>query len=148
MTSVIGDRLTFSGLIETGVGTGGYYLTIPGFHEQFVRILEGDPYPGTLNIRVTGMDRETHDLLERIKSDNGIRIEGFEKDGEAFFPGIVLWCTLSDAKDDGQKTFRGLVVFPEKTVHPPEVLEFVSTVRIRDHLPLGTEVSIEIEIEG
>jgi len=139
--------LEFKGIIETGVGTGGYYLTIPEFHEQFVRILEADPYPGTLNIKGEGMDLEMHDQLEKIKEKCGIGINGFEKDGETFFPGVVLWCTLSNVDQEGEKSFRGLVVFPEKTVHPPEVVEFVATVRIRDHLPLGAEVILRIEME-
>ena len=139
--------LELTGTIIRGVGTGGHFVAITGFSRQFERILEGEPFPGTLNILV---DEGDYPLLERLailKTANGITIKGFREEGKDYFPAIALHCMvtiLPPAPSTGNREFSipALVVFPEVTVHPPGILEIIATERILDSAGIGDSVGI------
>jgi riboflavin kinase, archaea type len=140
------EQLELTGTIIRGVGTGGHYVAIPGFSVQFKRILGGVPFPGTLNVRIHDGGHSLLKQLQALKSSDGIPIEGFSEGEKDYFPAIALRCRVLIP---GQRTsssqslsIPSLVVFPEITVHPPEILEIVSTERILDSTEIGERVTI------
>jgi riboflavin kinase, archaea type len=45
--------ITLEGTLFTGFGEGAYYVTKEGYRKQFIEKLGFDPYPGTLNLKLT-----------------------------------------------------------------------------------------------
>ena len=132
------DKLELTGTIIRGVGTGGRYVAIAGFSRQFERILGREPFPGTLNIEVEESDHPCLERLSEMKASSGITINGFSEDGKEYCPAIALHCFVLA----GGKQIPSLLVFPEITVHPPEILEIVSPDRILDVAEIGDSVTI------
>jgi len=132
--------LKLTGTIVHGVGKGEYYLSKPEFNRQFERILGIKPFPGTLNVRVVSLNDQEKSQLDQQKKQHGILIHGFEKGGKHYFPGIAVHCSVIV----GRTHIPALIIFPEKTVHPPEILEIISNIRILDHAFLGEIVHLEI----
>lgn len=133
-------QLILSGTIVAGVGKGRQYLLMPEFMHQFEHVLGSRPHPGTLNVVVLGMGPSDHRKLEELKGEKGIKIHGFVKHGERFFPGVSLWCTVLIRDIE----HSALLFFPEKTVHPPDILEVITKQRILDTADIGDQVIIRI----
>ncbi|MCK4614013.1 MAG: DUF120 domain-containing protein [Thermoplasmata archaeon] len=132
--------LKLRGKIVPGVGEGKEYLSIPEYTEQFTRLLHTPPFPGTLNIRLEGIGSAELEDIEKLKEHKGILINGFEKDGKEYYPGISLPCTLLIGKEE----INGLLFFPEKTAHSPVIVEVISRVRIMDFA--AQEEMVELKI--
>ncbi|HEQ79146.1 MAG TPA: DUF120 domain-containing protein [Euryarchaeota archaeon] len=82
--------LELQGIVVSGVGEGGYYLSQSEYQEQFFHILGWKPYEGTLNLE---LDQQAKSVLERTPIQ-GERTKGFSKDGRTFggvtlFPGYI-----------------------------------------------------------
>ncbi|NIP35021.1 MAG: DUF120 domain-containing protein, partial [Thermoplasmata archaeon] len=57
------DRVILRGTIVSGLGEGRYYIEQNGYRDQFRKLLDMEPFVGTLNIRLTGEDRGKVQLL-------------------------------------------------------------------------------------
>ena len=44
---------SLSGTVVSGIGEGKYYMSLPAYKQQFKVVLGFEPYPGTLNIRLS-----------------------------------------------------------------------------------------------
>ena len=127
-----------NGTVFTGLGEGAYYISLKGYRKQFVRTLGFDPYPGTLNLRLTSpLDRMVRDTLEKLP---GIEIEGFE-DGHRTYGGAKCFIAKINNVD-------GAVLVIERTSHDNSVLEVIAPVRLRDRLNLKDGDSVRISIDA
>src|SRR5918994_4141036 len=45
--------MDFEGNVISGMGEGAYYMSLEGYRRQFREKLGYEPYPGTLNVRLT-----------------------------------------------------------------------------------------------
>ena len=95
-------------------------------------------HPGTLNVRVRNLRTGEIQRLNELKQVEGVQIQGFRRDGTDYLPGISLKCVLSVGNTD----HTALVFFPEKTIHPPEVLEIITKQRILDISMIGDKAMI------
>src|SRR5437764_499102 len=50
------DHVVLTGAVKAGLGEGRYYLSRPGYVSQFESKLGWAPYPGTLNLELTGAE--------------------------------------------------------------------------------------------
>ncbi|MFP3157480.1 MAG: DUF120 domain-containing protein, partial [Caldivirga sp.] len=137
MESLLGRNITIvlRGVVTTGLGEGGYYMSLEGYRKQFISKLGFDPYPGTLNVRLLDQYVKYRLYLERIP---GIRIEGFSN-GTRTYGGVKAFkCVISGIQCG--------VLLVERTSHGPEVIEVIAPVKLRDRLNLrdGDEVTINI----
>lgn len=134
-------RINFQGEVVAGLGDGKYYVMQEEYRRQFVDELGFDPYPGSLNLRLTN----TEDLISRRRLDDVpyVLIHGFEKGGRTFGP-----CRCYRAIIGGK--IEGGVILPERTHHRFDMVELLSPVRLRDELKLsdGDSVSVEILVKG
>ena len=127
-----------NGAVFTGLGEGAYYISLNGYRKQFVRKLGFDPYPGTLNLRLTSpLDRMVRDTLEKLP---GIEIEGFE-DGHRTYGGAKCFMAKINSVD-------GAVLVLERTSHDDSVLEVIAPVRLRDRLNLKDGDPVKVGIEA
>jgi riboflavin kinase len=128
-------RLSFSGKVASGLGEGRYYLSQPGYVVQFSERLEYSPYPGTLNVRLTGEALRKASLVGHW---SGIRIDGFQASGRTFGG-----ATCFAARMNGRACH---LIHPDRT-HYKDVVEFIAADCLREklHLKDGDTVTIDLE---
>jgi riboflavin kinase, archaea type len=129
------DVLSFHGAVFTGLKEGGYYVSMKGYAESFSRILGFEPYPGTLNLRLT--DEAMIGQRRRLDLLKGIEIPGFS-DEKRSYGGVKCF----RAKIAGKHP--GAVLAIERTHHDSSVLEVISPVNLRRFLGLkdGDECTV------
>ena len=110
------------GRIISGLGEGRYYMRIDGYRIQFKEKLGFGPYPGTLNVKLYGEEniRARH-FLERF---GGIEIKGFVHEKRTF--GRVK-CFKAEING-----IEGGVIFPERSHHSFDVIEFIAPVNVKN----------------
>lgn len=133
------DRVTFSGLVRSGLGEGRYYLSRQGYVTQFEARLGWIPYPGTLNLELPGPEANKLRLLRRHPVH---AIEGFQAEGRTF--GGVTCHPASVRAPDGA-THACAAILPHRT-HHTTTLELVAPVRLRDALPCTDGQALEVEV--
>ena len=86
------NSMTIEGTIVSGVGEGGYYMALDGYRKQFRTKLGYIPYPGTLNVKISGNTSKGN--RERIEHIPYIFIKGFSDVKRTYgwvkcFPAII-----------------------------------------------------------
>ena len=133
------ESITLQGKVFTGIGEGAYYVSLKGYRKQFIAKLGFDPYPGTLNIRLSNpLARRLRRELEHYR---GIRIHEFE-DGQRTYGGARCFkATINDA-------IEGAVLAIDRTHYDDSVIEFIAPINVREKLGLkdGAEVTLNIRL--
>jgi riboflavin kinase, archaea type len=129
--------LAFAGRISTGLGEGRYYMSRRGYRDAIARLLEFEPFPGTLNVSLEGAEAAK---LTDLGAHRGLHVAPFTDEGRSF--GAVK-CFRA--------TVRGVdagVVMPERG-HHRDVLEVVAPGALREKLGLrdGDAVTVEVTVE-
>jgi len=77
--------VTLEGTVFTGLGEGAYYITKELYRKQFTEKLGFEPYPGTLNLKLS----TDYDIKTRMELDAfpAIEVEGFKNENRTF--GVV-----------------------------------------------------------
>jgi riboflavin kinase len=131
--------LTLEGTVFTGLGEGAYYISKDFYRKQFIKELGFDPYPGTLNLKLsTDYDLETRKDLEAYPA---IEIKGFTSEGRTF--GLVkCYCVRINNR------INGALVFANRSHYDLSVLEIVAPVCLRKQLNLieGQKVKVKVII--
>ncbi len=131
--------VTLEGVLFTGLGEGAYYVTRDGYRKQFIEKLGFDPYPGTLNLKLTTeYDMKTQSELEAYPS---IEIEGF-KDESRTFGSVRCYPAVINNK------VKGAVVFALRSHYNSSVIEVIAPTFLRSRLKLkdGNKVKVEVLI--
>ena len=129
--------VTLEGILFTGLGEGAYYVTIEGYRKQFIEKLGFDPYPGTLNLKLTTeYDVKTRSELEAYPA---IEIQGFKDESRTFGP-VKCYPAIINNK------VKGAVVYALRSHYNASVLEIIAPVFLRGRLKLkdGNKVKVEI----
>ena len=123
--------MKIDGEVKAGLGKGAFFISQEFYSKEFRKNLGFTPYPGTLNVVVSD---EYLDEINEIK-DN---CQNIIKPGEGFGAVKYIEAVLNDE-------VKGAIVFPAKTVHDMNYLEFIAEVRLRDELGLedGDIVTLE-----
>ena len=131
--------VTLEGILFSGLGEGAYYVTKEGYRKQFMEKLGFDPYPGTLNLKLTTeYDVKTMSELEAYPA---IEIQGF-KDESRTFGSVKCYPAIINNKE------KGAVVYALRSHYNASVLEIIAPVFLRGRLKLkdGNKVKVEILI--
>jgi riboflavin kinase, archaea type len=131
------DELKFKGILFTGLNEGGYYVSLKGYSKSFFRALGFEPFPGTLNLRLT--DEAIIEQRRRLGLSKGIDIPGFTDEKRSYGPVKVF-----RAKVGGK--YLGAVLAIERTHYDNTVLEVISPENLREALKLkdGDECSVTV----
>ena len=123
--------MKIDGEVTTGLGKAAYFLSQEFYTTEFKKNLGFIPYPGTLNVIVS---EEFLDEINEIKDSCKNIIEPDEGFGAVKYINAIL-----------NDEINGAIVFPAKTVHEENYLEFISENKLRDELNLndGDFVSLE-----
>lgn len=123
--------MKLNGEVTTGLGKAAFFLSQDFYVNNFIKNCGFKPYPGTLNVIVPD---EYLAQINEIK-DN---CENIIKPDEGFGAVRFIEAILNDE-------IKGAIVFPAKTEHTENYLEFIAEKNLRDELNLkdGDIVSIE-----
>ncbi|MCS7115904.1 MAG: DUF120 domain-containing protein [Nitrososphaerota archaeon] len=127
----------FKGCVFSGLREGAYYISLEGYRRQFIQKLGFDPYPGTLNVRLTSAaDRELKRELSRYQ---GIAIEGFEDKHRTYGGAKCFPALINDS-------LKCAVVLSERTHYDDSVIEIIAPISIRKELHLKDGDLVRVKV--
>lgn len=128
------QTILFEGTVISGLFEGAYYISKEGYHRQIVEKLGFEPFPGTLNVRIT---EEDFDKRSRLERGEYIRLEGF-KDGERSFGAAHCFpCIINDEVE-------GALIVAERSIHDYGIMEIISPVYLRRKLELADGDKVKV----
>jgi riboflavin kinase len=139
MEAVYPPSITLEGVVFTGLGEGAYYISKEPYRKQFIEKLGFDPYPGTLNLKLTtDYDVKTRSELEAYPA---IEIKGFRNENRTFgavkcYPAII------------ENKVKGALVLALRSHYDASVIEVIAPVFLRKYFKLkdGHKVKVEVLI--
>ncbi|KPV61584.1 MAG: Riboflavin kinase [Candidatus Bathyarchaeota archaeon BA1] len=137
MEATYPPSVTLEGVVFTGLGEGAYYVTRDGYRKQFIEKLGFDPYPGTLNLRLTSdYDMKTRSELETYPA---IELHGFKDETRTFGP-VKCYPAIINNK------VKGAVVCALRSHYNSSVLEVIAPTFLRHQLRLkdGNKAKVEV----
>jgi len=128
--------LDFHGTLFTGLGEGGYYISLAGYKRQFVKLLGFEPFPGTLNLTIGPGELE---LRKQLNFLGALELSGFTQGGRSYGPAKCFKAKVESKYDAG-----ALII--ERTHHGESVLELISPLDLRTTLSLrdGDRVHVTV----
>lgn len=124
--------MKINGKVTTGLQKAAFFLSQEVYVNGFIENCGFKPYPGTLNVIV---DESYLDEITEIQDScqNIIKPQG------DFGAVKYIEAVLNDE-------IKGAIVFPAKTTHKKNYLEFIAEVKLRDKLNLhdGDEVFLNL----
>jgi riboflavin kinase len=132
------DSIVLTGAVKGGLGEGRYYLSRPGYVSQFEQKLGWAPYPGTLNLELSGPEANK---LKFLRKHPVLQIEAFQAEGRTF-GGVAC----HPATVQGQAC---AAILPHRS-HYTTTLEVIAPVRLRDALPCadGQSLAVTVSLKG
>jgi len=129
--------IALEGTLFSGLGEGAYYVSKDGYRKQFMEKLGFDPYPGTLNLRLTSeYDVKTRTELESYPA---VELMGFENEDRSF-GAVKCYPALVNNK------VKGAILTAMRTHYDSSVLEIVAPVYIRGSLKLKDGQKVKVEV--
>jgi len=129
--------ITLEGVVFTGLGEGCYYISREGYKKQFIEKLGFEPYPGTLNLKLTtDYDIKTRSELEAYPA---IEVEGFRNEDRTFGP-VKCYPAVIDNQ------VKGALVLALRSHYDTSVIEIIAPVFIRKRLKLKDGHKVKVEV--
>lgn len=119
-------EIVVEGEVFSGLGEGAYYMSQQGYRQQFIRKLGFDPFPGTLNVRVSKEYARERRILETCPF---ILIEGFSDGTRSFGPVRCYRARINDDVD-------GAILNAVRTHYGGDVVELISAHNLRETFKL------------
>jgi len=131
--------MVIEGIVFSGLGEGAYYVTREPYRKQFIEKLGFDPYPGTLNLKLTSW--YDINLRRELEERPGIKISGFENENRTYGP-----VKCFHARINGKE--RGAVILALRTHYDSSVIEIIAPSYLRKALKLkdGNKVKVEVSL--
>lgn len=124
--------MEITGKIISGTHKGSYFMSLEVYKDEFRKKLKFEPFHGTLNLKISP---ENATQISSMQDKMGV-IEGTGNYGDVKFLPAQL-----------NGIVEGAILFPVKTEHSPEILEFVANENLRSTLKLkdGDEATLKID---
>jgi riboflavin kinase len=128
-------KYTLIGSVISGIGEGKYYMSLEPYRQQFKTHLGFEPYPGTLNIRLS---HSSIPVRKKIDALEWTRIKGFFADGRTFGDAKCIPCRID--------TISCAIIVPGRTHYPDDIIEVIAPVALRRRLGVEDTDSITVEV--
>jgi len=129
--------VTLEGIVFEGLGEGAYYISKDVYRKQFIEKLGFNPYPGTLNLKLTTeYDLKTRTELETYPA---IEIEGFKNENRTF--GLVK-CYPATINNK----VKGALISALRSHYDVSVVEVIAPLCLRKHLHLKDGYKVKVEV--
>ena len=129
--------ITLEGVVFTGLGEGAYYISLEPYRRQFIEKMGIDPYPGTLNLKLTTeYDKKARSELEVYPS---IDVEGFKNENRTFglvkcYPAII------------ENRVKGAIVLALRSHYDTSTIELIASVPLRKYLNLKDGQKVKVQV--
>jgi len=110
------------GKIVSGTRKGSYFMSLDVYQDEFQEKLGFHPFPGTLNLEVSPDNAKA---IFDLDNQMGI-IKGKGSFGDVKFLRAQII-----PKNDTATSINGAILFPLKTQHENNILEFVTDLNLR-----------------
>jgi len=120
------------GIVNTGLGEGAFFMSMPHYKKEIKEKLGFDAYPGTLNLKI---DKER---IHPFKKINPIKIIGFKENNKTF-GGAICYKAKIDEID-------GAIIIPDINKHKEDVIEFIAPVNVKSELNIKNGDKVKIQI--
>jgi riboflavin kinase, archaea type len=129
--------VTLEGTVFTGLGEGAYYIGKEHYRKQIVEKLGFEPYPGTLNLKLSS----DYDIKTRMELDAypSVEINGFQNEDRTF--GLVKCYPVMIGNE-----IKGALVTALRSHYDASVLEIIAAVCLRKALCLKDGNKLKIEV--
>ena len=87
-----------TGKVFSGLGEGAYYISLSGYKKQFISKLGYEPYPGTLNLKLSSNLHKQ--FIENLSNMEGVIIEGFT-DKKRTYGNVICYPSMIDSNIQG-----------------------------------------------
>lgn len=139
--SSVGGVITFEGHVVSGMGEGAYYMSLEGYRKQFREKLGYEPFPGTLNIKLS--DPISMHSRRDLITHPSIFIEGFSDKLRTYG-----WVRCYPAEiNDGLVENAALLIL-ERTHYDDSTIEIIAPISIKEYANIknGDRISISARI--
>ena len=126
---------TLTGSVIGGLGEGRYYMSLEPYRTQFRALLGFEPFPGTLNLRLSSASR---DVKKKVDGLDWTRIRGFIQENRTFGEARVLPCRIRE--------IPCAIIVPGRTHYPDDVIEIISPRELRKELNLSDGDLVTVEV--
>ncbi|MDQ3854252.1 MAG: CTP-dependent riboflavin kinase [Thermoproteota archaeon] len=131
--------MDFEGNVISGMGEGAYYMSLEGYRRQFREKLGYEPYPGTLNVRLS--DRIYMNGRLELGKHPSIFINGFS-DGTRTYGWVKCYrATINDRAID-----NAAVLVLERTHYDDSMLEVIAPVSIKQAAGIKNGDRIKVQV--
>jgi riboflavin kinase len=119
--------MDFEGNVISGMGEGAYYMSLEGYRRQFREKLGYEPYPGTLNVRLTDQ----------------IYMNGRLELGK--HPSIFIKCYRATINDGAIDNAAVLVL--ERTHYDDSMVEVIAPISIKQAAGIKNGDRIKVQVQ-
>ena len=139
MQSAFDDEKSYSvsGKVFSGLGEGAYYISLMGYKKQFISKLGFEPYPGTLNLKLSSNLHKQ--FINNLSELTGVTINGFT-DKKRSYGNVLCFPALINS------SIKGSVILIERTHHDDSVLELISSFYLRKKLRLVDGDIVDVHV--
>lgn len=128
MSSINSDEV-IKGTVQTGVGRGSMFLSLPVYADICAEFLDAKPFAGTLNLQI----EEPYSPIVDIHFERGTQFDNLTHNGKP--TGGIILTDLTLIYKNGEE-IHGLGVRPLKTSHASSIIEVISDVYLRERWDL------------
>src|SRR5919107_3341495 len=133
------ETMDFEGNVISGMGEGAYYMSLEGYRRQFREKLGYEPYPGTLNVRLT--DQIYMNGRLELGKHPSIFIDGFS-DGTRTYGWVKCYrATINDGAID-----NAAVLVLERTHYDDSMLEVIGPISIKQTAGIKNGDRIKVQV--
>ena len=129
--------MNLNGVVKPGLQKAGMFMQKDTYRKQYLEKLGFMPYNGTLNVKL----ENDIEINIQEKYNNKLRIiRGDENLGDVYFLEATLFT------HDKSNCTKGAILFPTKTVHKIDTIEFVAKDKLREKMKLNDDSKVIISI--
>lgn len=129
-------ELVLEGELFSGLGEGAYYIHQPGYRRQFIKKLEYDPFPGTLNIRLHKRFLPERSLLDMMPS---VLVDGFRNGKRSYGPVRCIPVSVNGVA-------RANIITALRSHYGEEILEIIAPINLRERLGLKDGDTVRVRV--
>jgi CTP-dependent riboflavin kinase len=126
-------ELKVKGKVVSGLGEGVYFIQLDWVKSQFKNKFGFDPYPGTFNVKLSDEELERYGTLNKYR---GVKI----------IPPSAQYVSAKCFPVSIAKSVKGVLAIPMLEDYPPDLMEIVAPVPVREILGLQEEDVVEVVI--
>jgi len=133
--------IDFEGKVASGMGEGSYYMSLEGYRKQFKEKLGYEPYPGTLNVRLS--EQIFMNARRELGKQPSIFLDGFS-DGTRTYGWVKCYRAIIN---DGAMDNAAVLVL-ERTHYDNSMLEVIAPVSIKQAAGIknGDKVKVQVQL--